>query len=113
MLLQDEAMRDPLAGPAGAGAPNGAAAGEERHNGGAGGGWMHDARWSGLRKRGEDAGWLVDPSQVDCCLQSCACCGASDGAVLGACLMVDWAQSDCHIDASTDATICITAAALD
>ena len=57
-------MMDPLAGPAGAEGPNGAAAGEERHNGGAGGGWMSDSRWSGLRKRGEAAGWLVDPSQV-------------------------------------------------
>jgi hypothetical protein len=70
MSLQDEAMRDPLAGPAGTGGPNGAAAGEERHNGGGGGGWMSDSRWSGLRKRGESAGWLVDPSQVTCQLQS-------------------------------------------
>lgn len=58
-------MTDPLSGPAGGAGPNGAAAGDERHNGGAGAsGWMHDGRWSGLRRRGDAAGWLVDPSQV-------------------------------------------------
>ena len=55
-------MIDPLGG----GGPNGAAGGGERHNGGANGAgsWLSDGRWSGLRKRGKAAGWLVDPSQV-------------------------------------------------
>ncbi len=64
--VQDGAMTDPLGSRAGGGGPNGAAAGGERHNGGAhpGAGWMHDERWPALRRRGEAAGWLVDPSQV-------------------------------------------------
>lgn len=85
-------MRDPLAGPAGG--PNGAAAGEERHNGGAGGGWMSDSRWSGLRKRGEAAGWLVDPSQVPR-RPTERCTGEHSGdAGVGTCCVTRWAQSN-------------------
>ena len=100
-------MRDPLADPAGG--PNGAAAGEERLNGGASGGWMSDSRWSGLRKRGEAAGWLVDPSQVPR-RPTERCTGEHSGdAGVGTCCVTRWAQSNVcvHSSARSRTTICM------
>ena len=38
---------------------------EGRTNGAAhGSAWLEDGRWSALRRRGQAAGWLVEPSQV-------------------------------------------------